>query len=450
MAGNEIKSQNYNGITQGTIWKQLLLFFFPILLGSLFQQLYNTVDAVLVGQILGKEALAAVGGGTATAINLIIGFFVGLSSGATVIISQYFGANDENKVSLAIHNAAAISLWGGILISVAGYFTSEPLLRIMGTPDSIFSMSLDYMKIYFGGSIFLVMYNMGSGVFRAFGDSRRPFYFLIAGSIANIILDLLFVGVFHMGVKGAAYATVISQAVSLFFVVYCLRKKTDCCLLEYNKIRFDKMMLKKTFAIGMPAAFQSVLYSVSNMIVQSYVNGFGTDTAAAWAAYGKIDTVNWLVINSFGIAITTFVGQNYGAGLMDRAKKGVRKCLEMSFASIAAVEILFLTAGRYGLMLFVTDENVLSIGMQLINSISPFYVCYVCVEILSGAIRGTGRTVFTTLSTVFGICGFRMAYLAIAPRYFHTIPSVMACYGLSWTLTSVLLIIYYAKAKLFK
>ena len=225
-----------NGITEGVIWKQLLSFFFPILLGTFFQQLYNTVDAIVVGQYLGKQALAAVGGGTGTAINLLIGFFTGLSSGATVIISQYFGAKDEEMVSKSIHTAIMLSIVGGIAIMILGLAFSEPLLVAIGTPEDILPMAVTYMHIYFLGSVAIVMYNMGAGIFRAFGDSRRPFYFLLVGCLTNIVLDILLVGFTDLGVAGAAIATVISQVVSVVMVLYVLRKKTDCTKLYFRRI----------------------------------------------------------------------------------------------------------------------------------------------------------------------------------------------------------------------
>ena len=432
-----------NQITEGVIWKQLLAFFFPIVLGTLFQQLYNTADAIIVGQLLGKEALAAVGGGTGTAISLLIGFFTGLASGATVIISQYYGARDEERVRLSVHNAVAIALYGGIAVSVAGYFTAEPLLRLIKTPDDIILLAARYMRIYFAGGILIVMYNMGSGIFRAFGDSRSPLMFLIAGCIANIVLDILFVGVLKMDVEGAAYATVLSQAVSLFMVVLKLRKRDDCCRLEYRRIRTDKVMLQKTIAIGLPAGIQSTMYTISNLIIQANINGFGTDAAAAWAAYGKLDSFFWMIISAFGIAITTFVGQNYGAGLIDRARRGVRECLVLSVVFTAVLEAVYIGFGRYGFMLFTHDENVIETGRVMLNAIAPYFFTFICVEILSGAIRGTGKSLLPTLFSVFGICGLRMLWLAAVSPSIGTITGVVACYPVTWTFTSLLFVVYY-------
>lgn len=437
------KDANYNGITEGVIWKQLLNFFFPILLGTFFQQLYNTVDSVVVGNFLGKEALAAVGGGTSTVINLLIGFFTGLATGATVVISQYFGARDDVKVHEAIHDAVALSLVGGVIISVVGYLTAEPLLRLIDTPEDIMPLALSYIHIYFAGGIFIVMYNIGAGIFRAFGDSKSPLYFLIAGCLLNIVLDLLFVGPLHMGVEGAAYATVISQVFSLILVTISLRKKTDSCKLVYKDIKFEKNMLKKTIYIGLPAGLQSVLYTVSNLIIQAEINGFGTNAAAAWAAYGKLDCFFWMILQAFGIAITTFVGQNYGAGQIERSKKGVRTCLYMSFVTTLGIEAIYLAFSRYGFMLFVSDDEVINIGIQILNRIAPFYFTYIFIEILSGAIRGTGKSLVPTLITVFGICVLRMVWLAIVPPIYGTLSSVMACYPATWIVTSLAFFFYY-------
>ena len=440
------KSQStisYNGITEGVIWKQLLFFFFPILLGTFFQQLYNTVDTVIVGNFLGKEALAAVGGGTSTVINLLIGFFTGLASGATVVISQYFGAKDDENVHKSIHTAIALSLWGGVIISIAGYLTAEPLLRLIDTPEDIMPLALSYIHIYFAGGIFIVMYNIGAGIFRAFGDSKSPLYFLIGGCLLNIVLDLLFVGPLQLGVKGAAYATVLSQVFSLVLVTISLRRKKDCCKLIYKDIKFEKHMLKKTIYIGLPAGLQSVLYTVSNLIIQADINGFGTDAAAAWAAYGKLDCFFWMILQAFGIAITTFVGQNYGAGQIQRSKKGVRTCLYMTFGSTLAIEAIYLTFSRYGFMLFVSDSAVIDLGVGMLNCIVPFYFTYIFIEILSGAIRGTGKSLVPTLITVFGICVLRVIWLAIVPAKFGTINSVMLCYPVTWTVTSLAFFFYY-------
>jgi putative MATE family efflux protein len=347
-----------NQITEGVIWKQLLLFFFPILFGTFFQQLYNTADAVIVGRFVGKEALAAVGGPTGTLINLLVGFFVGLSSGATVIISQFYGAKQPERVSRAVHTSIAFSIVGGIVLMVIGVAGAPWALSAMGTPDDILNHAVLYMRIYFLGVIGNLIYNMGAGILRAIGDSKRPLYFLIASCFTNIVLDIVFVVYLHMGVMGAALATIISQLVSAVLVIIVLMKTKESYHLIPRSIRLDLDMLKRIIQIGFPAGLQSVMYSASNVIIQSSVNALGTDTIAAWTAYGKIDSVFWMIINAFGISVTTFVGQNYGAGKKDRVHKGVRVCLAMSFAATFLLSVLLYWGGSYIYLLFTTDAYV--------------------------------------------------------------------------------------------
>lgn len=438
-----------NAITEGVIWKQLLSFFFPILLGTLFQTLYNTADALIVGKMLGKEALAAVGGGTSTTINLVIGFFTGLASGASVIISQFYGAGDDEKVHQAIHNAWAIAIVGGILISILGYVTADPLLRLTKTPAEVLDLASRYMHIYFLGGVVVVMYNIGAGIFRAFGDSKRPLYFLIIGCLANIVLDIVMIGVFKMGVAGAAWATVLSQLISLVLVIIFLKKRDDCCRLIFRDIKFNSIMLKKTLYIGFPSGLQSALYTVSNLLIVTAVNRFGTDTVAAWAAYSKIDSLYWMISSSMGVTITTFVGQNYGAGRIDRAKKGVKTSFIIAFIATFAIEAIILLFSRYAYMLFVSDENVIEIGVRIINLIAPFYFTYLFIELLSGAIRGTGKTLIPTIFTVFGIVGIRTIWIIIVPNIMPTIEAVLACYPVTWVICSIAFILYYRFGKIY-
>ena len=438
-----------NGITEGVIWKQLLSFFFPILLGTFFQQLYNTVDAIIVGQYLGKEALAAVGGGTGTAINLLIGFFTGLSSGATVVISQHFGAKDEEKVSKAIHTAVALSIAGGIIITILGIAFTKPLLVAIGTPDDILPMATTYMHIYFAGSMAIVTYNMGAGIFRAFGDSRRPFYFLIAGCLVNIVLDIILVGFTPLGVAGAAIATVVSQVISIVLVIITLRRKKDCTRLSFRLIRFDRMILRNMLMIGLPAGIQSILYTISNLIIQAAINAYGTDTAAAWAAYSKIDQIFWMFINAFSISLTTFVGQNYGAGRTDRARKGVRTCTMLSAAGTLLIEAMFLTVGTEILRLFTVDPDVLDVGHGIIVCIVPWYISYIAIELLSGATRGVGKSLVPTVISLVGICMLRIIWIYTVPLLTPRLEGVLFSYPLTWVVTSLMFIIYYLKGHIY-
>ena len=443
------RSINSNGITEGVIWKQLLAFFFPILFGTFFQQLYNTADAIIVGQFLGKEALAAVGGGTGTAINLLIGFFTGLSAGATVIISQHYGAENSERVSASIHTAIALALLGGLIISILGYAFTRPMLELIGTPEEILPLAVSYMHIYFLGGIPVVMYNMGAGIFRAMGDSRSPFYFLIASCLTNIVLDLLFVGGMGMNVEGAAIATVISQILSMVLIFVTLMRRTDSAKLVIRKIAFDRTLLKQMLMIGFPAGIQSIMYTISNLIIQAAINQYGTDTAAAWAGWSKLDQIFWMFINAFSIAITTFVGQNFGAGKIDRARKGVRTVVLMSAVSTLALEAGYFLVGRYGLMLFITDSAVLEIGVSIMHYIVPWYITYIAIELLSGAVRGVGKSLIPTLISVFGICVLRIIWIYISPAVSPTLFGVLFSYPFSWIVTSLLFIIYYFRGHIY-
>lgn len=443
------RTTSSNGITEGVIWQQLLAFFFPILFGTFFQQLYNTADAIIVGQFLGKEALAAVGGGTGTAINLLIGFFTGLAAGATVIISQHYGAKNDEKVSASIHTAIALALVGGLIISIVGYVFTKPMLELIGTPDDVLPLAVSYMQIYFLGGIPVVMYNMGAGIFRAMGDSRSPFYFLIASCLTNIVLDLLFVGAFGMNVEGAAIATVISQVLSMILIFITLMRRKDSARLRIRKIAFDRTLLRQMLMIGFPAGIQSIMYTISNLIIQAAINQYGTDTAAAWAGWSKLDQIFWMFINAFSIAITTFVGQNFGAGKIDRARKGVLTVTIMAAASTLAIEAGYFLVGRYGLMLFITDSAVLEIGVSIMKYIVPWYITYIAIELLSGAIRGVGKSLIPTLISVFGICVLRIVWIYVSPAINPTLFGVLFSYPFSWVVTSLLFIIYYFKGHIY-
>lgn len=432
-----------NKITEGVIWQQLLLFFFPILFGTFFQQLYNAADAMIVGRFVGKEALSAVGGGTGTIIQVLVGFFVGLSSGATVIISQYYGAKRGEMVGYAVHTSIAFSLAAGVVMMIGGIAAAPAALRAMDTPADVMEPSLIYIRIYFAGIIGNLIYNMGSGILRAVGDSKRPLYFLIVSCLTNIALDFLFVVTFRMGVAGAALATILSQALSAVLVIIVLMRTRDMHRLELKKIRFDGRMFGRIIRIGLPAGLQSIMYSSSNVIIQASVNSLGTDTVAAWTAYSKIDSVYWMIISAFGISATTFVGQNYGAGKKDRVRKGIRVCLGMSFGSTVLISLLLYHVGVYFYGLFTTDATVIQIGIDMLQYLVPFYFTYVAIEILSGSLRGVGDCWIPMLISCFGICVLRVLWTMVAVPMRRDIYNIMFSYPLTWTVTSILFILYY-------
>lgn len=432
-----------NKITEGVIWKQLLLFFFPILFGTFFQQLYNAADAVIVGRFVGKEALSAVGGGTGTVINLLVGFFIGLASGATVIISQYYGAKRAEMVGYAVHTAIAFSLAAGLLLMLIGIPLAPAILRAMNTPADVLDLAILYIRIYFAGIIGNLIYNIGSGILRAVGDSKRPLYFLIASCLSNIVLDLFFVVVLRMGVAGAALATILSQLLSAVLVILVLMRTRDMHRLELRKIGFDGRMFRRIIRIGFPAGLQSVMYSLSNVIIQAAINGEGTDTVAAWTVYGKLDVVFWMVINAFGIAVTTFVGQNYGAGKIDRVRRGIKSCLAMTLGSTVVISVFlyFACGGIYSL--FTQDAEVLRIGVEVTRFLVPVYFTYICIEILSGALRGVGDVWVPTAICLSGICILRVVWIMAAVPMWPGIKSIIFSYPLTWVVTTVLFVVYY-------
>ncbi len=432
-----------NQITEGVIWKQLLIFFFPIAIGTFFQQLYNMVDTVVVGQFVGKEALASVGGSAAQVVSFIVGFFTGFTSGASVVVSQAFGAKNEVKVQKGLHTAYAVSICAGIVMSIIGIAITDKFLELMNTPQELMAVSSEYLKIYFMGVIFVFVYNMGSGILRASGDSKNPLYYLICCCIINIVLDLLFVIVFKMGVKGVAIATLIAQAVSAVLVTVRLLRTKGMLKLSIKNIAFDKRNLKTQLRIGLPTGFQSVLFGITNILIQAFLNNFGTDTMAAWSAYGKLDAIFWLINGAFGISISTFVGQNYGAGKYDRVHKSTKTCLLMDL-SAALIMVVGITVFRDELLkIFTTDENVLAIGSDMIKFITPWYMTYVFIEILSGSLRGRGKVIVPTIITLFGVCVLRILWLFIGMRVSPTLEVLMLSYPVTWVVTAIAFAVYY-------
>ena len=384
-----------HGITEGVIWKQMLLFFFPILLGTFFQQLYNTVDAMVVGKFVGKQALAAVGGATGTLVNLIVGFFVGLSSGATVIISQYFGAREENGVSRTVHTAIAMGLGGGLILSIAGIIVSPAILRLMDTPEEVMTYATTYIRIYFAGMIPSLIYNIGSGILRAVGDSKRPLYFLICACLVNIVLDIVLVLYANMGVAGAALATIFSQAVSALLVILALLHATPALRLHWRKIRLHGDLLPRIIRIGLPAGLQSVMYSLSNLVIQSSINRFGTDMMA---------TVATLLVTG-----------------------------------------LLLTFGETLYRLFTDEEVVIQKGMQVLRLLAPFYCTYIGVEVFAGTVRGAGDSLIPMLMTLFGVCVLRVVWVTLIAPMKPDVTFMLLSYPITWSFTSILFIIYYFK-----
>ena len=438
-----ILRQNSGDITQGVIWKQLLAFFFPLWFGTFFQQLYNTVDTVVVGRFVGKTALAAVGS-TGVVVNLTVGVFTGLASGAVVIIAQHYGARRGPEVFRSVHTAMLLSLLLGAFFMAAGFLLTPWSLRAMGTTEEALPGAILYQRIYFLGMIPNVVYNMGTGVLRAVGDARRPLYFLIAASLCNIVLDLVLVVGFGLAVLGVALATVLSQLLSAVLVVLSLmRSQGQAYQLFPRQLRLYGAPLKDAMRVGVPAALQSVMYFASNIVIQAAINSFGTDAVAAWTAYGKMDVIFWMSINAMALAITTFAGQNYGAGQYDRLKKGVRVSVGMSAGFTVLLSTAMTVFARPILSIFSPDPDVLEIGVAMVRFLAPCYITYILVELLPGAIRGAGRSMVPMLISVFGVCVLRLVWLFTVVPAHHTIEAVELSYPITWAVTSAAVLIYY-------
>ena len=436
-------SVSNNQITEGVIWKQLLIFFFPIVIGTFFQQIYNTADSIVVGRFVGKEALAAVGGSVNQIVNLVVEVFVGLTSGASVIVAQFYGAKDKKNLNKTLHTSYAFGIVTGFVVAVVGLLVTNTVLELMKTPQELMADSRLYLHIYFCGMIFNIIYNMGASILRAVGDSRRPLYVLMVTCGLNIVLDILLVVIFRLGVMGVAIATVSCQGISSILVTAMLMKEHPLFQLKLREIRFYRVSLNSVLRIGIPAALEATMYTIANLIIQVFVNELGTDTVAAWGTFAKIDAVYWMVVNAFGISITTFVGQNYGAGKVKRMRKSVGICLGMSYAGAILVSgALYALAGPL-YRLFTTDENVVRIGVDMMHFLLPSYFMYVVIGILSGALRGAGRVLVPMLLTCGGVCLIRIVWMfGVFPGH-PGINTIMLSYPVSWGITAVLFIIYY-------
>ena len=433
-------------ITEGVIWKQILLFFFPILLGSFFQQMYNTVDTIIVGRFVGTGALAAVGA-SGPILSLINGFFLGVSSGATVIMSQYCGASDREGISRALHTGIALALTLAIIITLAGLTLAPEILRLIGTPEGCMADAVTYCRIMFAGALFSMVYNMGSGILRAMGDSRRPMIFLIVCCAVNIGADLLFVWGLKMGVTGAALATVLAQAVSAVLVVITLMKQRDETRLELRKIRFHGRLLGSILQIGIPAGIQLMMFDFSNLIVQSSINSFGEAAVAAWVAYGKADGITWMISGAFGVSVTTFVGQNFGAQKYDRMRRSVWVCMGLGVLLEGTVALLAFFFREPLLGLFTADREVIAIGAQMMARVVLFNVVFMPIEIFGGAMRGTGYALVPTVIMIICVCLARVLWVSLVVSRVHTIDMLCLAYPVTWILCALVFAVVYFRGR---
>ncbi len=425
-------------MTTGVIWKRLLAFTVPLLVGNLFQQLYNTVDSMVVGNYVGKDALAAVTS-TSQIINTLIGLFMGFATGAGVVISQYYGARDRENMRRAIHTSVVFSLLMGIALSVIGVAASPWMIRAMRTPGSVIEGAEEYLHIYFLGAVGLVMYNMGAGILRAIGDSRRPLYFLILSSVLNVVLDLLFVVRFGLGVAGVAYATILSQFVSAVLIFAVLFASREDYGLRFSELGLSPAMLKKIVMIGLPTGLQLAVISFSNVFVQAYINDFDAAAMAGWGIRIRLEAFIFLPMQSIGLAITTFVGQNVGAGLTDRIREGVKVSLQMAMGiTLLIIVPLFIFAPQVS-AIFNQEEDVLHFAVLFLRSSLPFMVIACGNQIYAGALRGVGDARLPMVVMIGSFVVFRQIYLYVFSQLFDPLIVVALAFPAGWTLCSAIM-----------
>ncbi len=445
----KMKRTTDQDMTTGSIWKHILSFALPLTLGLLFQQLYNTVDSIVVGNFVGKEALAAVGC-NGNIINVLVGTFAGLATGMGVVVSQNYGAHEYKRLSRAVQTAVVLTLVLCVLGTAAGILLVGPLLSFNQTPADVLGDATDYLTIYFYGLTGLMIYNMGTGIMRAVGDSRRPLIFLIISAVVNTALDLLFVVRFNMGVKGVAWATVIAEALSAVLVTVTLIFTDAPYAIRPREMHVDRGLLRQIFAIGLPSAIQSAVTSFSNVFVQSYINRFGSDCMAGWAGYTKLEPFVTVPIQSVSMASTTFVGQNWGAGNRDRARKGVNVSMLASVAAAISLSVVVMILARPLLQLFSQDEGMLEYGTFFVRMILPFYFLICSNQIYSGALRGIGNATTPTVIMLGSFVLFRQLYLYVTSVLSGSRVFVALAYPIGWILCSALLFICYRRSQLFR
>ena len=431
-------------MTNGSIFKKIIKFALPIFWGNLFQQLYNIVDSLVVGNFVGRDALAAISS-TGSLIFLLVGLFGGIFMGAGVVISKYFGANEKENVETAIHTSIAFGIISGIILTLIGTYFSPQILRFMGTPESVFPNAVLYVRIYFGGILSVVMYNTASGIFQAVGDSKHPLYYLIVSSVVNVVLDLLFVAVFKMGIGGAAIATVISQVVSVILAFRHLTHTKDVYKVTFRKIRLNLSMLKQILHMGIPAGIQNSVIALANIVVQSNINSFGAIAVAGCGAYSKIEGFAFIPITSFAFSMTTFISQNLGAKKYERAKKGTYFGIFISIILAEIVGIIFFFTAPKLISFFSKEPEVIQYGTLQARTISLFFFLLAFSHCLAGILRGAGKSIIPMIIMLCCWCIIRVIYVTVTTHFIPKIQVVFWAYPLTWFLSSIIFLIYYLK-----
>ena len=432
-------------LTTGVVWKRLLVFFLPIAAGTCIQQLYNAVDGLIVGRFVGTIALAAVGGSSAQIINLLIGFFVATTAGASVVIAQIYGAGREEDVRIAAGNALAVFSLLGLFLMGIGLVLSPWMLRLLQTPADTLPDSVLYLRIYFLGVPFVLVLNMESNMLRSVGDSFSPFLYMVIGCVTNIILDVLFVVFFHWEIAGVAVATVIAQIVNMALLTRKLMCTSESYRLSFRELKLRGVYLRNMFRLGLPSGLQSSMYAVSNMIIQIGVNSLGTVVVASWAMSSKTDGIFWAVSSALGAAITSFVGQNLGAGRQDRIRLCVKQGLILSSTITVGLSALILLLGKPLLRILTEDQAVIETTFTMMLYFVPFYITWVLIEVLSAVLRGAGDAVRPVVIIGLGICLLRVVWIVTLFRAVHILFVLCLSYPVSWVVTSIVLYFYFRK-----
>jgi len=432
-------------MTEGPITRQLIAFALPLLLGNLFQQLYNTADSLIVGNFLGSEALAAVSS-SSNLIQLMIGFFNGLAMGAGVVVSRYYGARDIPRLQRAVHTMLAGGLIAGMLLTAVGVSLTPILLRMMGTPETVLPLSISYFRTYFYGAMAFVLYNVCMGILQSVGDSRHPLYYLIVSSVINVALDLLFIGVFHWGVASAAAATAISQLVSAMLSLYRLMHSDRDYRVSLRKIRVHLSALREILRNGVPSGFANCIIAIANVVIQSNINAFGAAAMAGCGAAARIDGFAFLPITCFNMALTTFVGQNLGAKRYERVKQGVRTGVLTAALIAQAIGILNFIFSPHLIALFDKSPEVIRFGMIHERTMTAFYFLLAYSHTMAAVFRGAGKSTVAMLGMAVCWCVVRVPYVTIATRIYPHLIAVSSAYPVTWTLSSLIFTVYYLKA----
>ncbi len=439
----EIKQKGL--MTEGSIFKQILYFSIPLIIGNLFQQLYNTVDSIVVGNFIGDNALAAVNSSGAI-VQLLISFFMGLSMGGGVTISNYFGARNREGVHKAVHTTFALSVLSGVLATIIGVVFTPAILKLVNVDPEVMADSVLYLRIYFMGILGLIVYNMCSGMLRAVGDSRHPLYFLIVSSVINVVLDILFVAVFNLGIAGVAYATLIAQFASAILSIRQLMRADQMYKLELKKVRFHMDILKRIIKIGLPSALQNAIVSFSNVVVQANINSFGKEAMAGAGSYMKVDGFALMPVMSFSMALTTFVGQNIGAKEFERVKKGTKIGVLMSCTTILIISMILLVFAPQVMSIFSSNPNVIAVGKTMMYSVVPGYLFVAISHALAGVLRGAGLTKIPMYVMVVCWCVCRVIWITVTVKLFNDIRFVFLGWPVTWVLSATVLIIYYKRS----